>query len=90
MSPAPYRSTPVWDEHTLPQALRTRHDTKAGVWALIHVIEGRLKLTCLEPPSEMVIEPGKPGLVLPGQPHFVEPLGPVRLRIDFYDQLPCG
>ncbi|WP_156475072.1 DUF1971 domain-containing protein, partial [Acetobacter malorum] len=27
----PYRSTPVFDQDTLPAALRTRHNTKAGV-----------------------------------------------------------
>ena len=26
--------------------------------------------------------------VLPGVPHFVEPLGPMRMQIEFYDQLP--
>lgn len=38
----PYRSTPVFDQDTLPAALRARHDTKAGVWGLIRVIEGEL------------------------------------------------
>ncbi len=90
MSPEPYRSTPVWDEHTLPQALRTRHDTKEGVWAVIRVLEGRLTLTYLEPASEIVLDSENPGLVLPGRPHFVEPLGPVKVRIDFYDCPPGG
>ncbi len=90
MSIRPYRSTPVFDEHTLPGALRTRHDTKAGVWGMIRVLEGRLRLTYLDPPSEIVLDPGTSGLVLPRQHHFVEPLGAVRMRVDFYDQLPDG
>jgi tellurite resistance-related uncharacterized protein len=88
MTATPYRSTPVFDETSLPAALRSRHNTKAGVWGMIRVIEGRLKLRYLEPLSEIVLEPGRPGLVLPEQPHEVEPLGAMRMQIDFYDQPP--
>jgi len=88
MTPAPYRSTPVFDEASLPAALRARHSTKAGVWGMIRMIEGRLKLTYLDPPSEIILDPATPGLLLPEQPHFVEPLGPMRMQVDFYDQPP--
>ena len=84
----PYRSTPVFDQDTLPTALRQRHDTKAGVWGLIRVIEGELRFTCLDPPSETVLVPGQPGLVQPQQPHFVTPLGAMKMQVDFYDQPP--
>ena len=90
MSVQPYRSTPVFDEKTLPAALRTRHDTKAGVWGVIRVIEGRLRLTYLDPPRDVELDPRTPGLVLPQQPHFVEPLGPMKMRVDFYDHPPEG
>jgi len=86
----PYRSTPVFDEDTLPKALRARHQTKAGVWGVIRVIEGRLKLTCLDPASETTLVPGTPGMVLPEQPHFVTPLGPMMMQVDFYDRPPNG
>ena len=85
---APYRSTPVFDERTLPAALRSRHNTKAGVWGIIRVFEGRLRLTYLDPPSEIVVEQGGSGLLQPQQDHFVEPLGPIRMRVDFYDAPP--
>lgn len=88
MTATPYRSTPVFDETSLPAALRSRHNTKADVWGVIRVIEGRLKLRYLEPVSEIVLEPGRPGLILPEQPHEVEPLGPMRMQVDFYDQRP--
>jgi len=84
----PYRSTPVFDQDTLPAALRGRHDTKAGVWGMIRVIEGRLKLTYLDPPSETILDPGRPGLVLPQQPHFVTPIGAMKMQVDFYDHPP--
>ncbi|AMK23045.1 MULTISPECIES: DUF1971 domain-containing protein [Sphingomonadaceae] len=86
----PYRSTPVFDETTLPAALRGRHSTKAGVWGIVRVIEGRVRLSYLDPPSEMLLDPETSGLLLPEQPHFVEPLGPMKMRVDFYDQPPDG
>lgn len=86
--PAPYRSTPVFDQDTLPAALRARHDTKAGVWGLIRVIEGEVQLTVLEPYSQTVLGPGFSGVVSPQQPHFVTPLGPMKMQVDFYDEPP--
>lgn len=90
MTAFPYRSTPEFDEKTLPAALRAEHRTKAGVWGVIRVIEGRLKLTYLDPPSTTILTPELPGLILPEQPHFVEPLGAVRMQVDFYDEPPSG
>lgn len=86
--PRPYRSTPVFDQDTLPAALRARHDTKAGVWGVIRVIEGALTLTYLDPSSEVLLTPGRPGLICPQQPHFVTPNGAMTMQIDFYDQPP--
>ena len=74
----PYRSTPIFDQDTLPAALRRRHDTKEGVWGVI----------ILDPPSEGILTPDKPGLVLPKQPHFVTATGTMKMQVDFYDQPP--
>jgi tellurite resistance-related uncharacterized protein len=90
MSATPYRSTPVFDETTLPAALRARHSTKAGVWGMIRVIEGKVRLTYLDPSSEIILDPATAGRLLPEQPHFVEPLGPMKMQVDFYDQPPSG
>lgn len=86
--PTPYRSTPVFDQDTLPAALRQRHATKAGVWGIVRVIEGKLRLTYLDPPSEILLDPTHPGILLPEQPHFVTPEGSVTLQVDFYDRPP--
>ena len=84
----PYKRTSVFDENTLPAGLRREHRTKPGVWGVIRVLDGRLRYQVLDPASEMILEPGHPGLVLPDQPHLVEPLGPVRMQIEFYNQSP--
>ena len=83
----PYRSTPIFDETSLPAALRRDHCTKPGVWGVIRVLEGRLRLERAggEP---SVLGPGEPGLVRPGEPHRVEPLGPIRMRVDLHASRP--
>ena len=84
----PYKCTSVFDENTLPAGLRREHRTKPGVWGVIRVLDGRLRYQVLDPPSEVILEPGRPGLIRPDEPHLVEPLGPVRMQIEFYNQLP--
>lgn len=79
-----YKRTPMFDEDSLPAGLRREHRTKLGVWALIHVIEGRLRYRILDPLSEEVLTPEKPGVVWPAQPHEVEPIGPVRMFVEFF------
>jgi len=79
-----YKRTPIFDQDSLPAGLRREHRTKAGVWALIHVLEGQLRYRILDPQSEVVLVPGLPGVVSPEQPHEVDPLGQVRLFVEFY------
>ena len=86
--PRPYKSTPVFDEDSLPAGLRREHRTKEGVWGVIRVLKGELRYRVLEPVSETIIDPDHPGLVLPYQPHLVEPLGAMQMQVDFYDRDP--
>lgn len=86
--PQPYRTTPVFDAQTLPAALRVEHRTKQGVWGVIRVLEGRLKLVQIDPPSETVLTPDAPGLIAPAAAHYVEPLGPMRMQVEFYHEPP--
>ena len=82
---APLRRTQEFDEGTLPSGLRSRHQTKPGVWARIHVLEGSLRYRILEPEiEEHVLTPGRPGVVEPTVAHEVEPLGPVRFFVEFH------
>jgi len=67
----------------MPAGLRGDHSTKAGVWGLITVLEGQLRLTLLDNGEEQILDPSRPGVVAPEQPHRAEPIGPVRFTIDF-------
>ena len=80
----PYKRTEVFDQNTVPIALRHEHRTKPGVWALIQVLEGRLRYRVPDQQSEQVLVPGLPGLVRPDQLHEVEPIGEVRFFVEFY------
>ena len=84
----PYKRTPEFDEHTLPAGLRKEHRTKPGVWGVIRVLEGRVRYHVLDPASVVILDADHPGLVLPGVPHSVEPVGPMRMFVEFYNQLP--
>ena len=78
----------MFDETSLPAGLRREHRTKPGVWGVIRVLDGRLRYAVLEPSSEAILEPGRPGLIHPDEPHFVEPLGSMRMQVEFYDRMP--
>lgn len=84
----PYRSTPIFDDVTLPKALRQDHRTKTGTWGVIRVIRGNLKLTIVDPPEERLVTPDAPAVILPEQSHFVEPIGSMQMQVDFYDHHP--
>ncbi len=81
------RRTPDFTEGTVPEKLRGPHSTAAGVWALIHVVAGRLLYRVLDPDalSEILLEAGAaPGVIVPQQLHCVEPQGPVVFHVEFY------
>ncbi len=79
-----YRRTPVFTQDTVPSALLSAHETKDGAWVLLHVLEGKLRFCIENPPAETILEPGQPGVIKPKVPHHVEPLGPVRFYLEFY------
>ncbi len=79
----PYRRTPVFTEATIPAGLQADHSTKPGTWALVTVLEGRLRLTFLDTGERHLLDPETSGVVAPERPHRAEPDGPVRFTIDF-------
>ena len=82
---APYRRTPVFDETTVPDALRRDHATKAGVWGLIHVEAGCLRYEISATGETIELTPASPpGVVEPEVRHRVTPLGPVRFSVEFH------
>jgi tellurite resistance-related uncharacterized protein len=83
----PYKTTALFDEVTLPAGLRREHRTKAGAWGIIRVVEGELKLSFPDGRQEL-LTPDHPGLVRPQEVHRVEPMGKMRMLVEFHDQEP--
>jgi tellurite resistance-related uncharacterized protein len=83
----PCRTTAIFDQDTLPAALRREHRTKAGAWGIIRMMEGELLLLFPDGRSE-TLNPDRPGLIRPQETHRVEPLGAMRMQVEFYDQDP--
>ncbi len=82
----PCRTTPVFDQDSLPDALRQDHSTKAGVWGVIRVLEGQLLLADAE--DSTMLASDRPGLIHPERKHRVEPIGRMRMQVEFYDRQP--
>lgn len=82
---AHYKSTPEFNEHTVPAGLQRHHSTAAGVWGRITILEGTLLYRITEPePETILLTPDLPGVVEPRMLHEVEVVGPVRFRVDFH------
>lgn len=82
---APYKKTPVFDQHSIPAGLLANHNTKAGTWGKIVVLEGALRYTIVEPaPEQHLLTPGHDGVVEPQMLHHVTAQGEVRFYVEFY------
>ena len=80
-----YARTATFSARSIPGKLRKSHRTRAGTWAKIVILEGRLRYRILEPDvRELELSPGCPGVVEPQVPHEVETVGDVRFYVEFY------
>ncbi len=82
--PAPYRSTPVFDETSLPKALQAAHSTKADTWGILEIISGSLQYVIEESQEIRLMATGDRQLIEPGQLHHVSLVGPMQMQVHFY------
>lgn len=82
------RRTPTFTQETIPAALTRDHATKAGVWGIIHVEQGRLRYKVPSQNHETEIGPGGTAIVLPDVLHAVTPLGEVSFYVEFWGPAP--
>jgi tellurite resistance-related uncharacterized protein len=78
-----YKSTPVFDENTLPQGLLKDHATKKDVWGVIRVQTGNLEYK-IQNETTQVLTADTPGIIEPTIKHHVKPLGSVSFYVEFY------
>ena len=75
------RTTPTWDETSMPAALRRAHRVAAGTWGRLRVEEGRLRFRMAT--LDTVVEAGGVQPIPPQVDHDVEPDGAVRFFVEF-------
>jgi hemoglobin len=88
--PTPYSTAGEFNQDTLPQALRNRHNTKAGVWGLLRVLKGEVTLVFEDPPRAIRVTPEDPCELPPQAWHHVEVTGEMRMQVEFYREKPLG
>jgi tellurite methyltransferase len=78
------RSSPEWDENTIPAGLRRAHRLAADTWGRITVRRGALRFIAqTEPALDTVLGAGSTHVIPPEVSHEVHPLGSVCFSIDF-------
>lgn len=88
LMPVPYKTTPVFDEDSLPPPIRNEHRTKPGVWGLLRVLEGQVHLVFEGQDEPLVITPERAAMIPPETTHHVETIGPMRMQVEFYHEPP--
>jgi hemoglobin len=84
----PYRSTPVFTNDTLPEALRRAHSTKPGVWGLLKVIKGSVLYVIEESGEGQIVHATQSVVIQPQQLHSVDPQDDMEMQVDFYREAP--
>ena len=78
------RSSPVWDESTMPSGLRGSHRVALGTWARLTVHKGRLRFTArTAPPVDVVLETHSTRAIPPEVEHAIEPVGAACFSIEW-------
>jgi len=80
----PYKRTPDFTEHTVPDGLLKDHATKAGVWGVITVVSGQLRYVVPSTGVDEVLDATTPGIITPQETHRVEPIGEVTFFVEFW------
>lgn len=79
------RTTPAWDQATMPAGLRRAHRIAAGTWGRVLVHDGRLRFAAATAPAIRVeLEAGAAQAIPPCVEHEIEPLGAVRFSVGFF------
>jgi tellurite methyltransferase len=80
-----YKSTPEFSAKTLPKVLTRDHQTKAGVWGQINVLEGRVIYRVTSPfQTDRMLLAGDVAMIVPESLHHLEPeSADFRVCVDF-------
>jgi tellurite methyltransferase len=78
------RTTPTWDEQTMPPALRRAHRVASGTWGRLHVESGALRFVAgTDPVTDAIVDADTIQGIPPDVEHHIEPQGRARFALDF-------
>ncbi len=72
----------IWEEQTVPVALRRAHRLSADVWAGCRSSRAGSASGHNQPPLEVIVGPERPQAIPPDVEHRVEPVGEVRFFVE--------
>jgi tellurite methyltransferase len=77
------RGSPQWDQHSMPERLRQRDRLPRGVWGLLGVSEGELRVWLgTSPPRALTLPVGSTQVIPPLVEYEIEPVGEARFELD--------
>ncbi|UTW56077.1 DUF1971 domain-containing protein [Kordiimonas sp. SCSIO 12610] len=83
-----YSETPIFTEKTVPKKVTENHDTKAGVWGKLCVLDGAVDYIIPGPPKqERRVFAGKFAVIEPTIIHRAKPIGEARFKVEFYRKI---
>ena len=86
-----YSETPVFTDETVPTKLTSEHNTKAGVWGRLILLEGLLDYVVpANPEDSLSLSKGDVAIIEPQVVHFVSPHKGAAFRVEFYKQIVDG
>ncbi len=82
------RTTAVWDECTMPEALRRSHRVASGTWGRLRVDVGSLRFVAsTDPITDVTVESDRAQGIPPDVDHHIEPRGPTRFAVEFFGRV---
>ncbi|MFV0430802.1 MAG: DUF1971 domain-containing protein [Alphaproteobacteria bacterium] len=86
----PYKTVGPWTVDKIPKMLLNRHNTKAGVWAKLEVLQGVVNyFLCDNDAEAIVLTPEEYGVSEPQVWHYIKPSEDAKIKITFYS-IPDG
>ncbi|MEM8591410.1 MAG: DUF1971 domain-containing protein [Pseudomonadota bacterium] len=78
---AKYKETPEFTGATVPAGLLREHNTAAGVWGRLVILEGALSFTWSDGETQKVTDVM---IIPPEKKHHIKCAEPVRFKVEFW------
>ena len=87
-----FRSLGPWTAEEIPDGLKGQHQLKAGSWAVIKILSGKIDFAWDDGSAEplVTLQAGMELIVAPVTLHHLVLTGPVEVTLAFYREVPTG